>query len=113
MTIQTISTPKQYIVTEDGKRMGVVLDWETYEQLQAEQRHDPDLLPNLSESELKLLAEGMLSAPHQSRLKELLKRNQTGKISQSELEELNDLLARVDQMNILKARALYTLQQQS
>ena len=113
MAIQTISTPKQYIVTEDGKRTGVVLDWETYEQLRAEQLNDPDLLPNLSESELKLLAEGMLAAPYQSRLNELLKRNQTGKINQNEEAELDDLLAQVDQMNILKARALYTLQQQS
>ena len=113
MTLQTIPTPKQYIVAEDGKRVGVVLDWEAFEQLRAGQPNDPDLLLNLSDTELKLLAEGMLATPHQMRLNELLKRNQSGKISNREADELDDLLARVDQLNILKARALYTLQQQS
>lgn len=113
MTTQSISTPKQYIVAEDGKRIGVVLDWEVYQHLQFDDpQADPDLLRTLSEAELTLLAEGMLADPHQTRLNELLQHNQTGKLSQKELKELDDLLSRVDLMNILKARALYTLQQQ-
>jgi hypothetical protein len=113
MNTQTIPTPKQYIVAEDGKRVGVVLDWEEYQHLQLDDlQADPDLLHNLSEAELKLLAEGMLAPPPQTQLNELLQRNQTEKLSQKESVELDNLLARVDLMNILKARALYTLQKQ-
>jgi len=111
MTIEAIPTPKQYIVAEDGKRVGILMDWEAYQHLQTQQEDDPDLLGNLSEAECQLLAEGMLATPKQMRLDELIQRNQTGQISENELDELDKLLARVDLMNILKARALYTLQQ--
>jgi hypothetical protein len=71
---------------------------------------DPDLLVGLDESELQALAEGMLSPSHQERLDELLQRNRKGVLNDDQERELDQLLARVDSMNILKARALRTLQ---
>jgi len=107
-----IPSPVQYLVEENGQRTGVVLSWEDYQNLQAVFSTDPDLLVGLDETELQVLAKGMLSAPHQERLAELLQRNREAKLSPSEQTELDRLLEYVDSMNILKARAIYTLQQQ-
>jgi len=107
-----IPSPVQYLVEEDGQRTGVVLSWEDYQNLQAALSTDPDLLVGLDETELQVLAEGMLSAPHQERLDELLQLNREAKLSPSEQTELDRLLEYVDSMNVLKARAIYTLQQQ-
>jgi hypothetical protein len=105
-------SPIRYLVEENGQRVGVVLTWEDYQSLQAALSEDPDLLPGLSEVELQALAEGMLSSSHQERLDELLRRNREGKLSVAEERELDRLLELVDSMNVLKARAMYTLQQQ-
>ena len=72
---------------------------------------DPDLLVGLCESELQALADGTLSPGHQERLDELLQLNRKGVLNDDEERELDQLLARVDSMNVLKARALRTLQQ--
>lgn len=42
---------------------------------------------------------------------ELLRRNREEQLSADEEEELDRLLEQVDYMNVLKARAMYTLQQ--
>jgi hypothetical protein len=110
MTLQTLS-PMQYLVAEDGKRIGVVLDWETYQIWQKVFPNDPDLLVGLTEAELKFLAEGMLSPSHQTWLNELLEKNATTNLTPQEEEELDKLLGQIDSMNLLKARAQYTLQQ--
>ena len=103
--------PVQYLVNEDGRRTGVVLDWESYQALQqASRAADPDLLVGLSEPELQALGTGMLAAPHQERLNVLLERNREGRLSADEARELDGLLERIDSMNTLKARACYTLQ---
>jgi hypothetical protein len=88
------------------------LEWaqEDYQSLQTRVSPDPELLIGLDESELRALAEGMLSPSHQERLRDLLQRNRTGQLSKDEESELDRLLAHVDSMNILKARALRTLQ---
>jgi hypothetical protein len=106
----TVSPQVQYIVNDDGQRTAVVLKWEDYQSLRARISPDSDLLVGLSESELQALAEGMLSPSHQERLDELLQRNRKGALSDDEERELDQLLAHVDSMNILKARALRTLQ---
>jgi hypothetical protein len=100
----------QYIVNDDGQRTAVVIRWEDYVNLQDRLSSDPDLLSGLSELELQALAEGMLSPGRQERLDDLLERNREGTLSDSEQEELDQLLAYIDSMNILKARAIYTLQ---
>jgi hypothetical protein len=109
---QTYVSPQvQYIVNDEGRRTAVVLKWEDYQSLQARISSDPELLVGLDESELRALAEGMLSLSHQERLTDLLQHNREGRLSKAEEGELNQLLAHVDSMNILKARALRTLQQ--
>jgi hypothetical protein len=104
-----VTTPVEYIVTEDGQRTAVVMRWEDYRALQAMLPTDPDALTGLSESELRALAEGMLSPAHLERLGDLLRQNRESGLRGEEQSELDRLLDQVDQMNILKARAAYTL----
>lgn len=106
-----VPPPLQYLVKEDGQRVGVVLGWEDYETLRATYSADGDLLTGLSEPELQALAEGALSSRYQERLNELLRRNREGQLGADEEQELDRLLEQVDHMNVLKARAMYTLQQ--
>jgi len=108
-----VSPQIQYIVNDQGRRTAVVLKWEDYQSLQARISPDPELLVGLDESELKALAEGMLSPGHQERLDQLLQRNRESNLSKDEESELDQLLAHVDSMNVLKARALHTLQRLS
>jgi len=107
---RTVSHEIQYIVDDTGQRRAVVLTWEDYEALRAAVSPESDLLIGLSESELRVLAEGMLSPKHQERLNELLRLNREGQISRRQQAELDQFLAQVDSMNTLKARATYTLQ---
>jgi hypothetical protein len=72
-----------------------------------------ELLVGLSEGELEALADSMLAPSSQSRLDELLERNAAGQLAASEAAELDRLLARVDQLTILKTRARYTLHQKA
>jgi hypothetical protein len=104
------TAPIEYIVTEAGQRTAVVMRWEDYRALQAMLPTDPDALAGLSEPELRALAGGMLSPAHQDHLEDLLRRNQEADLSGDEQLELDRLLDQVDQMNMLKARALYTLE---
>jgi len=106
-------SPIRYLVEEDGRRVGVVLTLEEYQSLKAALSGDPDLLPGLSEAELRALAQGVLSSAHQERLNELLRRNREEGLSPDEERELDRLLELVDSMNVLKARAAYTLQQRA
>lgn len=103
--------PIQYLVEEDGQRVGVVLRWEDYQKLCVTYPADPDLLVGLSDAELQALADSVLVSRQQDRLSDLLRRNHDEGLSADEERELDRLLERVDQMNVLKARAMYTLQQ--
>lgn len=78
-----------YVTEADGRRIGVILGWEDYQTLRAYLPTDPDLLVNISEPELQALAEGILSSPYQQRLSELLQRNQSGVITQTEEVEVH------------------------
>lgn len=98
----------QYITDESGARVGVLLDLATYDQLTAETL-DPELLTNLSYRELVALSESKLSTEAQAELSDLLARNGIGTISAQENEKLDRFLERVDDLNVLKARAIYTL----
>ena len=103
--------PVQYLVEEDGQRIGVVLKWEDYQKLCATHPADPDLLVSLSDAELQALADSVLVPSQQERLSDLLRRNRDEGLSADEKRELESLLERIDHMNVLKARAMYTLQQ--
>ena len=103
-----MSEQMRYLTDEEGRRVGVMLDWHTYLQL-TNQPADRDLLLNLSQEELQALAESALSPQEQGRLDNLLERNAEGKLSPEETMELDDLLTQIDQLNTLKTRARYTL----
>ncbi|MEL6382943.1 MAG: hypothetical protein AAFQ89_10810 [Cyanobacteria bacterium J06626_18] len=98
----------QYITDEAGQRGGVLLDLDTYERLRAKEE-DPDLLINLDREELIALAESTLSPETQSQLSDLLAQNAENKISEVDRVQLDQLLTRVDHLDILKTRAHYTL----
>jgi hypothetical protein len=111
MEAVVMPTKVQYIVNDDGQRTAVVILWEDYLTLQDRLSPDAAVLTGLTEAELHALAEGMLSPGRQERLDELLERNNEDMLSEQERTELDQLLAHIDSMNILKARALHTLQQ--
>jgi|GEM_PF-301248 len=116
MTTMSFPTPIQYLIKENGERTGVVLRWEDYQRLRATfhttmaTATDPDILPGLNPAELHTLAAVALGTTSQARLAELLERNREHTLTSAESQELDQLLADVDALNILKARAQYTLQ---
>jgi hypothetical protein len=59
--------------------------------------------------EPQALADSQLSAASQRRLDDLLAQNAESQLSTDETEELDQLIAKVDQLTILKTRARYTL----
>ncbi len=72
---------------------------------------DVELLTSLSDEELEALANSTLAAASQNRLDELLAKNADNELDDAGRAELESLLARVDQLTIVKARARYTLRQ--
>ncbi len=74
---------------------------------------DDELLTGLSEEELEALADSVLGPSAQARMDELLDRNSQGQLNSAEKAELDHLLARVDQLSVLKTRAKYTLGQKA
>jgi hypothetical protein len=103
-----MSEPLQYVTDRNGERVGVLLDLETYQQL-THLSSDEEILTGLSLEELQALSESMLSPKTQVELNDLLERNFDNILSIEEKANLDYLLARVDQLNILKTRARYTL----
>lgn len=99
----------QYLTNNQGERIGVFLDLETYHKLIDKSVVDSELLSNLSLDELQALADIKLSINTQTELNDLLKQNTENQLSTDESATLNDLLTKVDQLNILKTRARYTL----
>jgi hypothetical protein len=71
---------------------------------------DEDLLTNVSPAELQALATLSIAPAEQTKLSDLLARNTDSQLSTEELATLDHLLDQLDQLNILKARAQYTLQ---
>jgi len=98
----------RYVTDEAGERVAVLLDLATYHKLTAA-RSDPELLTGLSHDELVALAETALSLSTQNQLHDLLNRNVEGELPADDVATLDQLLAQVDNLNILKAKARYTL----
>jgi hypothetical protein len=73
---------------------------------------DLEVLTSLNSDELHALAESNLALSSQARLNDLLARNEDGKLEPGESKELDELLAKVDHLNILKTRARFTLRRQ-
>ena len=74
---------------------------------------DVELLTSLSDEELEALANSTLALASQDRLDELLAKNSENELDDADQAEFDCLLARVDQLTIVKTRARYTLRQQA
>lgn len=107
-----MAEPLRYITNEHGERISVVLDLDEYRRLVPTSPPDDDLLLGLSQAELQALAQSTLGPVDQVRLDDLLSQNAETQLSPPEVAELDRLLEQVDQLNILKTRARYTLAQQ-
>ncbi|MEH1794280.1 hypothetical protein [Nostoc sp.] len=103
-----MSDSVQYVTNARGDKVGVLLDLETYQQL-TNLSIDSELLIGLSQDELQALAESSLFPKSQIQLQELLIKNSENNLSDQETQILDRLLMQVDQLNIIKTRAKYTL----
>jgi len=63
----------------------------------------------MSEVELQVLANAVFASDRQKELNDLLHKNCEEKLTQGEEQRLDTLLAEIDQIMLLKARALYAL----
>jgi hypothetical protein len=99
----------QYVTNQDGEKVGVLLDLATYQQLTNSSLEDDEVLTGLSLDELQALAGSMLSPKVQIELNDLLERNAEDLLAAEDEANLDYLLAQIDQLNILKTRARYTL----
>lgn len=101
----------QYVTDEQGSQVGVILSIDTYRKLIRKSEMDPELLTELNSNELQALADSQLTATEQERLDVLLARNNRNELTDEETVELDRLIQQVDQLNLLKTRARYTLRQ--
>jgi hypothetical protein len=106
-----MSESVHYITNQQGERVGVMLDLETYNRLRNYLRADTELLTNLSIDELQALAESILAPKEQEELERLLVKNKETQLSADENDLLDKMLAKIDRLNIIKTRARYTLNQ--
>jgi hypothetical protein len=100
----------RYVTNEQGERVGVLLDLETFDSLTHQSTIDSDYLTGLSRSELQALAESILAPVTQRRVTELLARNSENQLNEAESIELDLLINQADYLTTLKTRAKYTLQ---
>jgi len=107
-----MSEAVQYLTNQKGEQVGVFLDLETYHRLtQVSTSNDQELLTDLSLEELQALANSQLASTEQVELEQLLTHNAEEQLSAEATETLDQLLKQVDNLNILKTRARYTLKQ--
>lgn len=72
-----------------------------------------EMLTSLSVAELEALADGLLAPARQARLDQLLVKNAERSLGGEERRELDRLLELVDQLTLLKTRAIYPRPSQS
>jgi hypothetical protein len=104
-----MSQQVQYVTNPAGERVGVLLDLETYQNLVNLVPNDEEILTGMSVEELQALAESELYLKAQNKLNDLLVRNKENELSLEETASLDNLLVQIDQLNIIKTRARYTL----
>lgn len=83
-----------------------MLDIATYESL-TRTPHDLALLTGLSMDELQALANIKLAPEEQEQLSSLSAKQNEGELSQGEVAQLDNLIAQVDQLTLVKAKAMY------
>ena len=106
-----MSDAVQYLTNQEGDRVGVLLDLETYDRLAQGSASDPEFLTGLSVEELQALANSKLAPAEQIQLSELLTQNAEIQLSEDATAKLDRLLNQVDHLNLLITRARYTLGQ--
>ena len=104
-----MSEPIQYVIDEEGERVGILLDLNAHSRLANLLKLDEECLVGLSFDELNALASCKLAVVDQARLDDLVAKNTESLLCVNETAELDDLLAKADQLTILKTRARYTL----
>lgn len=92
-----------------GNEWGVLLDLETYSRLVNSRKLDAERWVGLIVEELKALASYKLAVSDQTRRDDWVARNAESSIAKNEVAELGDLLAKADQLTLLKTRARSTL----
>jgi hypothetical protein len=105
-----MSQALQYLTNEQGERVGVLLDWNTYTRLANPLGLDEECLMGLSIEELTALASCKLAVAEQTHLDDLVARNTESLLSNDEIAKLDDLLAKADRLTIVKTRARYTIE---
>jgi hypothetical protein len=65
----------------------------------------------MNEAGLRMLADAAIAPDYQKEVSELLRKNREGRLTDGEEHRLDALLAEVDQLALLKAKALYALAQ--
>ena len=98
----------RFITTEQG-RIEVIMDEQTYQALVSSNSPDPLLLRDLTLEQLKALAEGKLTTDTQAQLSGLIQKEKAGKTTLEESAVLDKWLHQLDQLNMLKAKAFYTM----
>lgn len=96
-------------VTSPQGTVEVIMDEQTYEALVSSNSPDPLLLRDLTLEQLKALAEGKLTTDTQVQLNGLIQTEKADKATAEESATLDKLLHQLDQLNLLKAKAFYTL----
>jgi hypothetical protein len=98
----------RFVTNREGQKV-VELDVKTYEQL-VRSASDPLLLRDVTLEQLEALAEGKLSTASQAELSSLIQKEKAGGATPEEIAMLDKLMKQLDQLDMLKARAIYTLQ---
>ncbi len=101
----------RFLTNDRGEPVEVILDLDTYKKLVESRVQDPKILRDLSREQLKALAEGHLTTERETMVHDLLEKKKTSALDLAESELLSSLLEQVDQLALLKARAMYTLHQ--
>jgi hypothetical protein len=99
----------RFLTNDQGQRTEVVLDITTYERLLRSQSSDPKVLRDFSREQLEALAKSTLTTKEEDRLHGLIEKKKAGALTREEEMQLRGLLEQVDQLALVKARALYTL----
>lgn len=98
----------RFVTTAQGT-VEVIMDEKTYEALVSYNSPDPLLLRDLTLEQLKALAEGKLTTDVQARLSGLIQKEKKGHTTLEESAALEKLSHQLDQLDMLKAKAFYTL----
>ena len=98
----------RFVTTPQGT-VEVVMDEKTYEALVSSNSSDPLLLRDLTLEQLKALAEGKLTTDVQAQMNGLIQKEKAGQATSEESAILDKLLHQLDQLDMLKAKAFYTL----